>query len=116
MDVRRRRMALRAFCSSVPVSVTSNTQTRVSQALVINKGLLTVTLVNQPLYARNGTWQGWVRHPSDLRVGMELFQPDSQSWIPIYSPETLVRSFRVYDLVTEPHNNFIVNGVLADYK
>jgi hypothetical protein len=100
----------------VPVLVVSNTRSVVDQIEVINEGLLSITTYNQPLYVRNGTWQGWVQNPSELRTGMELFRPTTQDWVTIYSISTETGHFRVYDLVTSDVNNFIGNGLLLDKK
>ena len=99
-----------------PVTVTKNTPTRVDQVEVINDGLLTVTTVDQPLYVRNGSWEGWIRNPSQLQAGMELFNPASGGWTRIYLIETIAGNFRVWDLATTPLNNFIANGILVDKK
>ncbi len=94
-------------------TVTSNTHTDASQILSINNGLLEVTLTEQPLYVRNGTWAGWVHDPQNLTVGEQVFSPRTGQWISIVSLQTLQGSFRVYDLRVTSPNDFVANGVLT---
>lgn len=98
------------------VSVANVTSSRETQIESINDGLLKVTTTDQPIYVRNGTWEGWVRDPSQLRVGEKLFMPQTKTWVTITKIETLVGNFLVYDVLTDPLNNFVANGVLVDRK
>jgi len=100
----------------VPATVTSNTMSRVDQLEVINDGLLEITLAGQPVYARNGTWEGWVNNAYDLRAGMQLFNPSDGTWTLIYSIATETGNFRAYDLSVSPTHNFVANGVLVHNK
>jgi len=97
----------------VPVLVTANIQRNANQIVSVNDGLLKVTPTDQPIYVRNGTWEGWVMDASHLEVGEELFLPASGSWLTIDRIETLSGSFKVFDLRTDGPNNFIANGVLV---
>ena len=100
----------------VDETVTPNAMTQVDQILSINDGLLGVTLTDQPLLVRNGTWIGWVRDPQNLTVGEELFNPATASWVNITSLEVLQGKFKVYDLQATAPNDFVANGVLVDRK
>ena len=97
----------------VPVLVTANSQRNVDQIVSINDGALKVTPTDQPIYVRNGTWEGWVMDASHLEVDEELFLPASGSWLTINSIETLTGNFKVFDLRTDAPNNFIANGMLV---
>ncbi len=100
----------------VPVTVVSNTYSYVPQAMDINNGTLVVTTTDQPLYARNATWQGWLRNPEELRAGWQLFNPVTDRWINVTSVEMKDGNFKVYDLSVSPVNDFIADGILADMK
>lgn len=99
--------------SWVKESVTSNSPTNVIAALSINNGLLTTTLVDQPLYVRNGTWTGWVHNPLDLSVGEQVYNPLTGSWTTITSLQLVTGSFTVYDLRVTAPNDFVANGLLT---
>ncbi len=100
----------------VPSTVISNTMRRVDQLEIINDGLLRITPAGQPVYARNGTWEGWVNNAYDLRAGMQLFNPADGTWTFIYAITTETGNFRVYDLSVSPVHDFVANGVLVHNK
>ena len=97
----------------VPVQVTGNSFRHVDQILSINNGLLDATPTDQPIYVRNGTWEGWVADASHLAVGEQVFLPASGGWANITRLETLSGNFKVFDLRTDGPHNFIANGVLV---
>lgn len=99
-----------------PVKVARITSTHVRQAISLNDGLPSATTTDQPRSVRNDTWVDWARNPYGLRVGEELFQPVSQTWINITWIEILTGNYKVWDLATEPLNNFMANSILADSK
>ncbi len=78
--------------------------------------LVGVTLTEQPLLVRNGTWIGLVRDPQNLMVGEQLFNPLTASWVNITSLQVLQSKFKVYDLRATAPNDFVANGLLADSK
>ncbi len=95
--------------------VTSNNALQVGQVVDINNGALYASGLNdQPLYVQlsNGT-QKWV-DLGQLQVGMKLYNPVSETWIPITSLATSNGSFTVYDIrVTgAPNNDYVGNGFL----
>lgn len=102
--------------SLVTERVISNSRARVNEIIDFNDGLLLVTPTNQPVYARNATYTGWVHDPLNMTIGWELFCPQSQSWVEITSMEFKDGNYLVNDIVTTVFNNYIANGVLVDYK
>ena len=100
----------------VQETVTSNSFSFVGALLSINDGLLVVTLWDQPLYVRNGTWTGWVQDPQNLTLGEQLFLPSTGAWVTITSLQVLVGNFKVYDLRVTSPDNFVANGVLVGDK
>ncbi|MGA7861724.1 MAG: Hint domain-containing protein [Thermoplasmata archaeon] len=84
--------------------------------LVVNHGLLSVTLTDQPIYVLNSTFEGWLRDPQNLTVGDWLFDPVASSWIEVTSLAVVHHSAHVYDVVTSGPNDFIADGVLLDIK
>ena len=97
----------------VPETVTQNSFAMVSSVLSINHGLLYTTLTDQPLYVRNGSWEGWVRDPQMLRPGERLFFPLTGAWVKVTSLEVLQGNFKVYDLRVSSPYDFVANGLLA---
>jgi hypothetical protein len=97
-------------------TVTSIAITHVSVVLAINNGLLKVTLTDQPLYVRNGTWTGWVHDPQNLTVGEQIFLPSTGMWVKVTSLQVLKGNFDVYDLRVTAPNDFVANGVLVGDK
>lgn len=102
--------------SLVSEKVTYNKRTVVDKIEIINGGLLKVTPTNQPIYAKHGSFTGWVIDPKDLKVGWELLNPVTGEWVSITSIEFQEGSFLVYDLGATAPNNFIANGLLLDRK
>jgi hypothetical protein len=98
----------------VPETIIANSHTKVHQIMSINDGLLNLTSTDQPLYVRNGTWQGWVKDPENLTVGEAVLMPWSGTWLNITSIQTLpYGSYTVYDLQVTGPTTFIANGLLA---
>lgn len=96
--------------------VISAKETVANSLTCINNGSLEVTQVDQPIYARNGTYQGWVPDPTRLKVGWEIYDPLNNSWILIHSISVVVDHCKVVDVVTTGPNNYIANGMLLDMK
>jgi len=88
----------------------------VSQLLIINDGLLELTLSDQPIYAKHGDWTGWVENPEDLELDWEIFLPIEDEWLMITSLDVIDGSFHVYDVGTTNPDTFIADGVLLDIK
>ena len=98
------------------VRLTNLTMTRQNEILNINDRFLALTPTDQPIFIRNSTYIGWVRDPRDLKIGDELFEPVTDSWVSITSLTYQSGNFKVYDVKTDPFNNFIAKGILLDQK
>ncbi len=62
-------------------------------------------------YTNNNMWTP----SSQLKVGESIYDPLTNSWIPIVSIQYIPDTIKVYDVVGSSGNNFIVNGkYLAD--
>jgi hypothetical protein len=96
----------------VTETVTSNNRTKVNEIMSINKGLLYVTLTDQPIY----TDHGWIKHPQDLMIGWKIYNPTTNMWTVIQSLKALEGHFSVYDLRATAPDTFIGNGILLDWK
>ncbi len=90
--------------------------TRVQQIVQINEGLLNLTPIDQPIYIKNSTFQGWMRSPENLTVGDQIFNPVNDGWINVTNVSLINEKVKVYDVVTSGFNNFIDNGILLDTK
>jgi hypothetical protein len=97
-------------------TVTNVKESTVSMELVFNNGMLVVTPTDQPTYARNSTYTGWVRDPVNITVGWQVYCPILHHWIEINSVTLIQGTFEVYDISTNKLNDFIGNGVLLDAK
>ncbi len=101
---------------TVSETVLSNTKSHVDTVIDFNEGLLLTTPLDQPIYARNSTFTGWVKDPMNLSVGWEIYSPLSHSWTEIRSMEYKIGNYKVYDIRTDTYNNYIANGLLVDSK
>ena len=101
---------------TVTERVLSNTETHVDTIIDFNNGFLLTTPLDQPIYARNATYTGWVVDPLNLTIGWELFCPLSQTWVEITSMEYKTGNYKVNDIKTDVFDNYIANGVLVDAK
>jgi hypothetical protein len=90
--------------------------TVVGSVEVLNDGLLVLTPLDQPIYARNGSFAGWVIDPKDLEVGWQAFSPLDNSWITITKIGFDDGKFKVYEVVATGPNNYIAGGLLLDAK
>lgn len=97
-------------------TVTLNKMTVVSEIEILNDGLLALTLEDQPIYVRNGSFTGWIRDPQDLQIGWDVFNPLDGSWITITKITFDEGKFKVYEVGATGPNNFIGNGILLDAK
>jgi hypothetical protein len=104
--------------TTLPVTVIDIESTIVSSLLTIihDYGSITLTPLNQPVWMRNGTYIGWLRDPIDLLLGDEIFHVPSNSWVYVNYLFEYSGSFEVYDIITDPLNVFIGNGILLDQK
>ncbi len=102
--------------SYVTESVTMNKKTVTYEVLVINEGLLTVTTTNQPIWARHGTFTGWVVNPIELQLGWEILNATTGDWVEITNLEVKEGTFTVYDVGATSPDNYIANGILLDRK
>lgn len=96
--------------------VVHNVRTQVDVVEVINNGLLVVTPWDQPIYARNETYTGWIKDPLNLTIGWQMFSPLLGGWIPVTNSEYEFGSYWVQDIKTTGLDNFIANGILLDSK
>lgn len=83
---------------------------------VINDGQLLTTLYDQPIFAKNETFTGWILNPVELQVGWQLFNPLTWSWFNITNISFMEGNFKVYDIRMDGPDNYIANGVLCDRK
>jgi hypothetical protein len=106
------------FSTNLLVSLTllGLNSTLSSPLVVINNGMLTLTATDQPVYAKNTTFQGWILNPDQLQVGAFVWDPVTTEWIAVTSMSEITHDVRVYDVVTSGINDFIANGVLLDIK
>jgi hypothetical protein len=89
----------------------------VSNELVdVNHGLMSLTATDQPIFIRNGTFEGWLHDPRNITTSDYLFDPVTLTWIHVNSVQISGRSTTVYDVVTSGENDFVANGVLLDLK
>ncbi|MBI3859220.1 MAG: hypothetical protein HY296_03125 [Thaumarchaeota archaeon] len=91
-------------------TVASNKALLVHKVLDINNGTLRISgLGEQLIYARmqNGTQRNI--DIGQLKVGMQLYEPASKSWVTITSLQVLTGDFVVFDLRTTNGNNYIAN-------
>ncbi|MCX6657450.1 MAG: Hint domain-containing protein [Euryarchaeota archaeon] len=100
----------------VTEKVLSNKKSFVSQIEIINGGLLCLTPTNQPIYARNDVYTGWIINPCELEVGWYLFDPVNGQWVEITSIGYEVGRFTVYDIGATSPDNYVANGLLLDRK
>jgi len=102
--------------SFVEEEVIYTEKTKSDTMVNINQGLLLATRIDHPMYVRNGTWEGWVADPQDLRTGMELYSPLDDSWIEITSLSYVLDKVKVYEIGLTAPDNYIANGILCDRK
>jgi hypothetical protein len=88
--------------SILPETVSRNSFRMVPKVLSINDGLLYTTLTDQPIYVKNGTWEGWVLDPVALHVGEKLLLPLSGKWVRITNVDIISGSFKVYLTISLP--------------
>jgi len=78
----------------------------------INNGMLKLTPLDQPIYYRNSTYEGWMRDPANIQVGWEIYNATSNGWVPVTSVTFEEGKTRVYDLVLDGYTTYIANGIL----
>jgi intein/homing endonuclease len=64
----------------------------------------------------NNSFVGWLPDPQNLTKGDLLYDPVSNSWIPVPSLAVLAGTTYVYDVQTSVANNYIANRILVDMK
>lgn len=100
----------------VDTKVTSNMAKQVDQIIEINGGELFVSgLTDQPMYVQ--LQNGSIGHIElgQLKSGMKLFNPISNSWIYVTSAQLINGQFTVYDLRTTS-GDYIANGFVILVK
>lgn len=94
-------------------SLTSVDQSMVQNMTVINDGLLVVTPTGQPLYIHNGSFTGWLQEARDLTTADSLWNPVTNSWIPVTSVKISTTNTLAYDVQVTGERDFVANGVLV---
>lgn len=105
-----------ATMSPVVETVLVNEKSTVGVIEIINDGLLYVTPTDQPIYARNDSYTGWITNPCDLEVGWYILNPVEGEWIEITSIDYEVGKFKVYEIGATGVDNYVANGILLDRK
>ncbi|MFX0066190.1 MAG: Hint domain-containing protein [Candidatus Hermodarchaeota archaeon] len=100
------------------VNLTIITYTPASEewTISINNGFLRVTIVDQPLYIRNSTYEGWLYNPQNLTMGDLLYNPLEDKWIVVDDIQFLYESIAVYSFLIPEPGTFISNSALLHYK
>ncbi|KKL08136.1 hypothetical protein LCGC14_2578890, partial [marine sediment metagenome] len=104
---------------TIPVLVTEIDVSKVSSILKIghDKGSLRITPYNQPIWYKNETYTGWLIDPINIQEGDQIFHIPSDSWVTVNKLILIENgSHEVYDIVTDPLNVFVGNGILLDKK
>jgi hypothetical protein len=88
------------------------TQSTDDVILVINNGLLQITVDSQPIYYRNSTFEGYMIHPQQMQYGGLLFNPVTNSWTILLKMDFVPGQVTVFDLAPSlvGGGTFIVNG------
>ena len=74
------------------------TQSTDDVILVINNGLLQITVDSQPIYYRNSTFEGYMIHPQQMQYGGLLFNPVTNSWTILLKMDFVPGQVTVFDL------------------
>lgn len=78
--------------------------------------LAAVTTTDQPIYVKNGVFEGWLVNPKELQIGNMLFNLLQGGWIEVTALEYENGAFTVYDVQTSGTNTVIANSILLDAK
>ncbi|PYB68300.1 hypothetical protein DMB44_04445 [Thermoplasma sp. Kam2015] len=112
--------------SLIQSTVSSVTETNVSNVLELNNQIYISGMGDQPVYVKlaNGTTEWLVL--GEVNYGMSVFDPANNTWIPVTSITLHNGNYTVYDVVTARQftdgghtavfNDYIANGVLLDKK
>lgn len=112
--------------SLIQSTVSSVTETNVSNLLELNHQIYISGMGDQPVYVKlaNGTTEWLVL--GKVNYGMSVFDPVNHTWIPVTSITLHNGNYTVYDVVTARQftdgghtavfNDYIANGVLLDMK
>jgi len=82
----------------------------------VNHGALYLTPMDQPMFIRNASFEGWLRDPQNLTTADQLFDPVTGAWVNVTSVVLIAEHVNVYDVVTTHLDDFIANGYLLDLK
>jgi hypothetical protein len=77
----------------------------------INGGLL-LTAMDQPLWMKNSSFEGWLANPLNLTIGDYIFNVTSGVWVPVTSMALSYSPLQVYDLHVGGLHDFIADGFL----
>jgi hypothetical protein len=98
-----------AFMVEHVLNVTS-TQVRLIEN--INNGALRLTPTNQPIYIRNSTYTGWIKNPSEMRIGWQILDVMGDNWVTVTSIFYETRKTFVYDFITDGYRTYLANSYL----
>ncbi|MCI4352402.1 MAG: hypothetical protein L3K14_03325 [Thermoplasmata archaeon] len=90
--------------------------TYANSTLLVNHGLLNLTLTEQPIWIHNATFTGWLRDPQNLTVGDQIFNVLQDAWVNVTNLSISHYRTLVFDVETSGLNTFIDAGFLLDVK
>lgn len=88
-------------------------ETEVEAMVYLNNGMLKLTPLDQPIFIRNSTYEGWTQDPVTIEVGWEIYNVTSGGWVPVTSVTYEEGKTRVYDMVLDGYTTYIANGILV---
>jgi hypothetical protein len=91
--------------------IIENKTSKASLILDVNEGLLRAT-PEQPILIKT---RGWVPL-RDLKVGEDIFNGLTKTWIEVRSIDAVRGIFSVYNPKARPIDNYLANGILLDFK
>ena len=86
--------------------------TRVTQIIDVNDGWLRLTPTDQPLWIRNGSFEGWLHDPLQLTTADSIFDPATGGWVQVTSVTLVHTHTVVYDVRDTGNHDYIANGAL----
>ncbi len=92
--------------------VLNATSTQVRLIENINNGALRLTPTNQPIYIRNSTYTGWIKNPSEMRIGWQILDVMGDNWVTVTSIFYETRKTFVYDFITDGYRTYLANSYL----
>jgi len=93
-------------------NVLAVTKTKVELIENINNGILRLTPTDQPIYVRNSTYEGWLRDPGRIKVGWEIFDAQTSTWVAVTSIIYEEGKTWMYDLTLDGYKTYLANSYL----